>query len=388
MFLNQERRTALSEPLKINIKSKTREGMKSFRIVKSHFNIIAMTLLIVVVAMLGGCSKSNSEQQGGTVKTDETLRFVFLADSRGDTLDHPVNDTVLTAIISQIAALAPKPSFVIFGGDMSYRGWIHNSYTFQAWKDLFAPLTGNGITLYTAVGNHELYHEHSSLGFWLLNQQEFQSVFSENPANGPAGYEHLVYSFTSPGANSFFAVLDPYYLTKDTTIPKHLGGNIDSAEMSWLKAQVAQTTATHKFLFIHTPYYYVSDDPEEPSAANQSYTALWAFLDANKFDFYACGHSHLFSRKTIDSTVLPNPQTIPPTPKWQNNVVQLLNGTCGAGPSTGAIDPTIKTSWNVHNDTLTYYFSVIDVSGATVTVNSYKGYTGAYSVFDTFTINK
>jgi hypothetical protein len=374
MFLNEERRKAMSYTLKI-----------TFRIVKSHFNIVAMTLLIVVVAMLmSGCSKSKSEQQ--VVGTGETLRFVFLADSRGDSLDHPVNLAVLNTIISQIAALSPKPSFVIFGGDMSYRGWIHSSYTFLAWKDLFAPL-GSGIPLYTAVGNHELYHEHSSLGFWLVNQQEFQSVFSENPANGPAGYEHLAYSFTSQGGNSFFAVLDPYYVTKDT-VHMGLGGNIDSTQMSWLKAQMAQTRATHKFLFIHTPYYYISNDTSEPSAANQSFTALWAFLDANKFDFYACGHSHLYARKTIDSSVPPNPQTTPPTPSWQNNVVQLLNGTCGAGPSTDSIDPNIKTSWNVHNDDKTYYFSVVDISGSIVTVNSYSGYTGAYSVFDTFTINK
>jgi len=283
--------------------------------------------------------------------------------------------------------LSPKPSFVIFGGDMSYRGFIDTSYTFQAWKDLFAPL-GSGIPLYATVGNHELYHEHSSFGFLLTNQQAFQSAFPENPANGPAGYEHLAYSFTSPGGNSFFAVLDPYYLTRDTIKPTTLGGNIDSTQMSWLKAQVAQTNAIHKFLFIHTPYYYVSNDPEEPSAANGSYTALWAFLDANNFDFYACGHSHLFSRRTIDSTVLPNPQTTPPTSKWQHNVVQLLNGTCGAGPSTGTIDPNIKIAWNVHNDSLTYYFSVVDISGSKVTVNSYSGYTGTYIVFDTFTINK
>ena len=117
--------------------------------------------------------------------------------------------------------------------------------------------------------------------------QEYQVVFSESPSNGPAGYEHLVYSFTSPGGNSFFAVLDPYYLTSSYK-PTGLGGNIDSIQMAWLKTQVAQTKATHKFLFIHTPYYYISDDPQEPSTANQSFTTLWAFLDANKFDFYAC----------------------------------------------------------------------------------------------------
>jgi hypothetical protein len=364
-------------------------GMITAKSVKSHFSLVAMMLLIAVAAMLmNGCKKSTSEQQEGSLKTDEILRFVWMADSRGDTLTHPVNDTALNAIILQIASLSPRPSFVIFGGDMSYRGWIHNNYTFQAWKDLFDTLTDNGITLYTAIGNHELYHEHSDLGFWLLNQQAFQDTFSENPSNGPAGYEHLAYSFTSPGANSFFAVLDPYFMIKDTTMPKHLGGNIESAEMSWLRTKVAQTQATHKFLFIHTPYYYVSNDTSEPSYANQSYTTLWSFLDSNKFDFYACGHSHLFSRKAIDSTILPYPQTTPATPKWKNNVVQLLNGTCGAGPDSGPIDPAIKALWNVHNDPRTYYFSVIDVAGATVTVNSYKGYKGAYTIFDNFTITK
>jgi len=356
----------------------------TFRIVKKHLNIKAVTVLIVIAVMLSGSCKSKSDDPEAT---GETLRFVFMADCRGISIADQVNYPVLNAIIGQIGALSPKPSFVMFGGDMSYSGYINSAYTFQAWKDLFAPLTGNGIPLYTALGNHELYLSSSDSGFFLGNQQEFQHVFSENPANGPDGYKHLTYSFTSPGGNSFFAVLDAYYLThsfKDST----MGGNIDSTQMSWLKAQVAQTKATHKFLFIHSPYYYVNYDPEEPSAANKSYTELWAFLDANKFDLYACGHSHLYSRKTIDPSVLPNPQTTPPTPPWQNNVVQLLNGTCGTHIETTHIDPAIRAAWNVHNDSLTYYFSVVDISGSTATVNSYRGNTGGYSVFDTFTIHK
>ena len=369
--------------------------MKSFRILKGHFSMVAVTSLIVVFAMLNGCG-SNSEQTG------ETLRFVFLADSRGGGatgLGHPIHTEVLVPIIQAIKNLNPPPKFVIFGGDMSYRGYIYTKdyptgYTFQMWKDLFGDLEKAGIQLYTAIGNHELYRHddiHPDEGLALENQQEFQNVFSENPANGPQGYDpsydHLVYSFTSPGGDSFFAVLDPYYLTSDV-INDDLGGNIDPIQFSWLTEQVAQSKATHKFLFIHTPYYYVSNDPEEPSAANESFTQLWSFLDTSKFDFYACGHSHLYSRKTIDSSVAPNPQTTPPTPAWQNNVVQLLNGTSGAGPDTGAIDPDIKASWNVHNDAATYYFSVVDINGSQVTVNSYSGYTGTYGVFDTFSIDK
>jgi hypothetical protein len=374
----------MTRTVRLNCKSEIVEGQKSFRVLKNHGNISGIMLLIFAVVMLGGCKKSSPDPTPSPV---ETLRFVWLADSRGETLQHPVNDTVLKAIISNIAALSPKPSFVIFGGDGAYRGFIKPSYTFQAFKDLFEPVTSQEIPLYTAIGNHELYYEHSDSGFILANQQQFQTVFSENPANGPSGYEHLAYSFTSPGGNSFFATLDPYFLTHDS-VPDGLGGNIEGPQMAWLRAQVAQTKATHKFIFIHTPYYYVSNDTAEPSTINRSFTRLWAFLDSNKFDFYACGHSHLFARRTIDSTVLPNPQTVPPTPVWRNNVVQLLNGTCGAGGGGGTIDPGVRTAWNVHDDKKTYYFSVADVSGGTVTVNSYKGYTGIYSVFDTFTINK
>jgi hypothetical protein len=372
----------MTSTVRFNCKSGIVKGLKSFRIGKNLGHISGMMLLIIVIAMMGGCKKSTPDPPPSP---GETLRFVWLADSRGETLPHPVNTEVLNAVIAQINTLSPKPSFVIFGGDGSYRGFIHPSYTFQAWKDLFAPVTSQGIPLYTAVGNHELYYQHSDSGFILGNQQQFQQVFSENPANGPAGYEHLAYSFTSPGGNSFFATLDPYFLTHNIH-PDGLGGDIDGPQMSWLRAQVAQTKATHKFLFIHTPYYYVDNDTTEPSTVSPSFTRLWAFLDSNKFDLYACGHSHLFSRRTIDSSVAPNPQTVPPTPAWRNNVVQLLNGTCGAGGGGGTIDPAVRAAWNVHNDEKTYYFSVVDISGNTVTVNSYKGYTGNYSVFDTFTI--
>jgi hypothetical protein len=350
------------------------------------------TLLFLVLALaacLVACETKSSQADGG-ISGDggEVLRFIWMADSRGDTLEAPVNIDVVNAIVAQIKKLNPQPAFVVYGGDMSYRGYIGKSYTFQAFKALFTPLTDAGVPLYTMVGNHELYYEHSDGpdgGFKLGNQQQFQSDFPENPANGPAGYEHLTYSYTSPGGSVFFAVLDPYYLTADM-VPTGLGGNIDSTQMTWLQNQVAQTKAIHKFLFIHTPYYYVFNDDEEESSATESYTNLWAFLDTNQFDMYACGHTHLYSRRTIDSTVPPNPQ-VSPAVQWKNNVVQMINGAAGAGPSTG--DPIVDRSlWHILNAAKTYYFSVVDVNGRQVTVNSYGGNTGAYTVMDTFTVVK
>ncbi len=339
----------------------------------------------------------------------ETLRFVYLADSRGDALDHPVNTEVLTDIIRKIGNLQPRPAFVIFGGDMSYRGYIHTNdidtgYTFKMWKDLFKDLTNAGIPLYTAIGNHELYRHDDSIpsntGFFLENQEEYKKVFSENPHNGPQGYtpsyDGLVYSFTSPGGDAFFAFLDPYYLTQDI-VPDGLGGHIDQAQLEWLAHQVAKTKATHKFLFIHTPYYYVTgQDSEELSKSDDSFTKLWTILDDNRFDFYACGHSHLYSRKTIDRRVLPIPQTIPPIrPPWRHDVVQLLNGTSGAivDSSAPAVNPKL---WHVHQQAETYYFSVVDIDGNKAKVASYGINTLAQGdaeplpdkVVDKFTINR
>jgi hypothetical protein len=348
---------------------------------------LAGAMMMILVALTTGCKKSTSTEEPPLSITPD-LRFVFLADSRGDSLGYMVDTTSLNPIIRQIATIQPRPAFIVFGGDGCYRGYMKGTYTFESFKNLFKQTSDSGITLYTTVGNHELYHEHSKYGFLKVNQEEFQKVFTENPANGPTGYEHLTYSFYNSMGNAFFAFLDPYFLTQDTVHPKDLGGHIDSIQMAWLQNQVVQTSAKHKFLFIHTPYYYVSNDTSEASSADTSYTKLWSFLDANNFDIYACGHSHLYARRTISSNVLPLPQTTPPTSAWQNNVLQLLCGTCGAGPDSGYIAPVIRSEWNVQDSHKTYYFSVIDIKDNVVTVNSYKGYTGKYTIFETITITK
>jgi len=328
----------------------------------------------------------------------ENLRFVFLADSPvGKIPPNPtptdlINTPILSAIINQILALSPRPAFVVYGGDLAACGALNGLYNFQAFKNVMAPLTNAGIQLYTALGNRELYNPTLALGpFYLANQQVYQRVFYENPGNGPAGYEHLVYSFESPGHDAFFAVLDPYYLTADDPKP-NLNGTFNNTQLNWLAAQVARTQATHKFLFSHAPYYYVVDTSgEEPSPPPDiTYTQLWEMLDTNRFDVAFFAHVHLFSRKTIDSSIAPNPQLTPPV-QWHNNVVQVINGGAGAQIMTNPPYPPIvpdPASWHISQAANTYYFTVVDINGSRVTVTTYQGNTGAYSVLDSFTINK
>ena len=266
----------------------------------------------------------------------ENLRFVFLADSPvGTPPANPqpidlINTAVLNAIINQILALSPRPSFVVYGGDQATCGCLNGTYNFQAFKTVMAPLTDAGIKLYTALGNRELFNPtfnpRAIDTFYLENQRQYQLVFTVviPPTGRPVipVIERLVYSFESPGGDAFFAVLDPYYLTADVPTPD-LDGTFDDNQLNWLAAQVAQTKATHKFLFTHGPYYYViSASSEGGLPPDITYTNLWSILDNNRFDLYCCGHIHLYSRKAIDSSIPPNPQLNPPV-QWHNNVVQL-----------------------------------------------------------------
>jgi hypothetical protein len=309
----------------------------------------------------------------------ETLRFVYMADCRGTADDDLINTTALQAINSQILALSPRPAFVVFGGDQSYDAYSQGAYNFKRFKDAMKSLTGAGIKLYTVLGNHELYREDIE-GFSLLNQTEFQNEFTDNPGNGPPGYERLVYSFESPGGDAFFAILDSYYLTQDDPNPDD-HGHVDDIQRTWLVNQLTQTRATHKFLFMHPPYYLVT---ESQSTQNTSLTEMWGILDNNRFDIYFCGHDHLYSRKTINSSIAPNPQLTPPL-QWKNQVVQLLNGTCGAPVDTAT--PTVdRSAWHVFNAADTYYFSVIDINGKIVKVKSYGGIASPYQLIDQFTI--
>jgi 3',5'-cyclic AMP phosphodiesterase CpdA len=233
------------------------------------------------------------------------------------------------------------------------------------------------------MGNHELYVKGATdtQGFILANQIAFQAVFVSNPKNGPPGYEHLVYSFESPGHDAFFAVLDPYFLTADVSNPS-LDGTIDDNQLTWLTNQLAQTAATHKFVFSHAPYYYIYT----LSTGGMSYTNLWYLMDQNRVDIFFCGHTHLFSRKNIDASIAPDPP-LNPEVQWKSNVFQVITGTCGAEVNGGSIPPE-RSQWNVHNQANTYYFSVVDINGSNVKVTTYSGNTGDYTVLDTFNVNK
>jgi hypothetical protein len=336
-------------------------------------------LIILAIIFLSGLLTGS----GST----ETLRFVFISDSRGTTDGNPINTTVLQDLNSQILKLSPRPSFVFFGGDqalwgMKYDGYIYN---FQAFKTAMQPITQATppIKLYMAIGNHEMYQLEnngtSGNTMWLASQQQYQQAFPNDPTapgiNSPSGYEGLAYSFTSPGGDCFFAVLDPYYMPPGTpSKPGDKYGSINDIQLNWLTTQINQTQAAHKFLFAHVPAYKVTYADLQPSYMN-----LFTLLNNNHFNIYFAGHEHLFSRKTIDQAI--GNERNPPDPR-SNKVVQVINGGGGAPEDS---DPLLVDGVARHVHRGAYYYTVVDVVNKQVLVHTYGGQNGSYSLVDAFT---
>jgi hypothetical protein len=68
-------------------------------------------------------------------------------------------------------------------------------------------------------------------------------------------------------------------------------------------------------------------------------------------------------------------------------VVQVINGGAGAPLDTNPpYPPTVDNPdlWHISQTANTYYFTVVDINGSQVTVHSYCGNTGAYTIFDIF----
>lgn len=305
----------------------------------------------------------------------ETLKFVFMADCRGFGPNEPIDLKVLKEINDKILALSPRPAFVLFGGDLALTGLKADgkSNNFQAFKDAMKPITDAGIKLYVALGNHELYKEGNHGNFYREAQEQYRQAFADLPGNGPPGYERLVYSFESDGHDAFFAVLDPYYMDPDSSVRQpvnHAVGSFDAKQLEWLTKQLKQTKATHKFLCSHVPIHQVTRDQTD-----SSYFDLWSIMDQARFDIYFCGHVHLFSRKAIDRGV---------DPRWQNSVVQLLTGDGGAPAVEAAA--VVRDSRDWHIDVGSNYYSVVELNGSQVAVDSYGGRDGNYKVIDHFTL--
>ena len=223
-------------------------------------------------------------------------KFVSIADSRGDS--NGVNTAELTAIVNRINL--ENVDLVIFQGD-AVSGSSNDSTLGSQMDTWLGVINGLNCPWYYTCGNHEVSTDTS--------ENVLRSKVNQ-PTNGPADNQELVYSFDHE--NAHFAVLNSNHY-----------GQTHVVQRTWLTTDLAGTTKPHKFVMAHEPAYPKGPHIGSSLDANAGERdAFWTTMTNAGVMMYFCGHEHLYSRSLHGS------------------IYQIINGTCGAPIShvSGTID--------------------------------------------------
>lgn len=250
-----------------------------------------------------------------TPKVSEEYVFAVQADPH---MDQASSESVYSSTISQI--VKANPAFLMDLGDIFMTdklqdksdASIRQRYTYM--KSFYDKL--NGIPLYFTLGNHD-----GELGYSKFNTKSYRKEYFPEQT-GDLAY----YSFTSPGA--LHIVLDIFTYT--TSSPKDDGWQwtLGKTQYDWLKSTLENSTAQHKFVYVHHLLYGNAQsrggveiakfnewggknrDGSEGFAANRPGWAkpVHQLLVENGVDFVLKGHDHLYVKQELDGIIY---QTLP-----------------------------------------------------------------------------
>lgn len=250
-----------------------------------------------------------------TSKVGEDFVFAVQADPH---MDQASSAEVYTATINQI--VKSKPAFLMDLGDIFMTDKLQDKsdasirQRFELMKGFYDKL--NGIPFYFTLGNHD-----GELGYSNFNTKKYRKEYF--PAQtGELAY----YSFNSPGA--LHIVLDIFTYT--TTNPKDDGWQwtLGKTQYDWLKTTLENSTAQHKFVYVHHLLYGNAQsrggvenakynewggknkDGSDGFASNRPGWAkpVHQLLVENGVDFVFKGHDHIYVKQELDGIIY---QTLP-----------------------------------------------------------------------------
>ena len=250
-------------------------------IVRSRALLTFVLLLAATTAFAQQPSANSSEPAAKeplalTVKIRAPFTFV----AYGDLREAPPTNTTATdpvrrqAIIDAIAAA--RPAFVEVGGDLVAKG--DEEVDWQQWEKETAVIRNQGIPIFPAIGNHELYKD---------SQQGLANYFQAFPFLKDNRY------YSVRAANTITFVLDS---ALDET---------NGPQGTWLQQQFQKLPPDIDFVFIllhHPPYTHSQNRaPGGGHGARPNEIALAHWLEAQQKSMRAkivviAGHVHNYER--------------------------------------------------------------------------------------------
>jgi hypothetical protein len=279
----------------------------------------------------------------------DRFAFVVTTDWHTSSGQTPVETNLrqIKAWIDNATTAMPAPAFMAINGDFP------NVSQTQA---AIANVLGSGFLWYPVIGNHEI-----SDGISNFNtvRDTLVPALPYKVNNGPNGSLNTSYSWTYGDAH--FTVVNAYWNgTTNAGADSARDGDIVPALRTWIEADLAAASQTHKFAFVHEPAYpldrHVGDSLDLYPTNRDNFVTT---LNSGNVQTLFVGHTHYFQHKTaVDYPLL-------------GNVHQVTNGRFPGGDG---------------GSTITYVL----VDGATATYKVYDtpNSAGVYNLRTTWTITR
>jgi acid phosphatase len=201
---------------------------------------------------------------GGASHTDETVRLAALGDM--GTGEPP--QTMLGNALYHIDQKVSLDGIILLG-DNIYK-WKGKGDIAKIYRDCFelpyAPLLGNGVQFYAALGNHD----------YLYGQMHYQIHYPLFNMNGRRYYSKIF------GEN----MVEVFFVDSNTI-------KEDPQQVEWLEHALNESTACWKIIAMHHPLY--SSARTYPSDSSMIQLLEPIFLN-NGVDIVLYGHNHVYER--------------------------------------------------------------------------------------------
>lgn len=255
-----------------------------------------------------------------------------MGDSRGD--KKGINESVLRILLQRISELHPKPSFILFNGDMICNG-KKEPQELERWKSIsnnYFPIT----SFFLSIGNHD------------GSESNFSEVFSHLPYEQFAGYKRTTYYFDYE--NTRFIILNSNRKDKR----KHY--TIDFYQRQWFENVLKESTKTHAFVMFHIPAFPIGPHYGGSLDANpKERDALWSIIDKYKVTSVFTSHEHNYNRRLINSSFSGGGY------KFEKEIYQITSGGSGA-----PLKKNVKDNRGVKSGPFgIYHYIVVDIINKT-----------------------
>ncbi len=282
----------------------------------------ALAALAAAMLVFGAGCHSNSPTNGATGPTDTTKNggntstpdsvlysFAVFGCNRLDAADttgvpSTANLAQLDRSFADIAALSPRPNFLVVCGDLILGKGSSSSASvdtavvgqeLRAWIQHYQTSPAAAIKLYVTPGNHETQGWTNGVSFpqaeqaWLNNMSQYIAGSNGPGVGGPdhlqTDQSRLSYSIDYRDSHILLMNSDP--VGADATVP-----------VNWAASDMAAARARgqkHIFAIAHKPAYSW-DNGTSDGLVTSNRDSLWAAFNTNQVEAMITAHNHVYQR--------------------------------------------------------------------------------------------